>query len=400
MNNILAKSERILYPNELLDDVEETTEAEQAQEALQQALQEQREDIIITGAILTIRQKYSKRLSRNTPKKLEAQITREVETIVAMRMKRLYTYEWWKDILRSIMDKAMNMTGQYELNRRLWTERYKFELTESSIKKKITDRINVLIKQLDSTTKNRMAQAIIKGIKEGKSKEDLVRELMRMSKDISKTRADKILTTEIAAAIWFMRKEYASRVWAGEKTRHTSEDERVCPLCFALNEQTVGIDDSFAWWIEHEPAHPRCRCYVTYDYESYDASEWIREYTKKAYSFYEESEKQTWRCTNKEFVWVGWWYKGKDTSILKYYTWLKENNGLETYRTMDAKLFWYAIQGKTIEDIKEWRRVEVMTTHFGISDTALMIMSARKYLTNEWFVQLMRSLWYRWYFYF
>lgn len=46
-----------------------------------------------------------------------------------------------------------------------------------------------------------MAQAIIKGIKEGKSKEDLVRELMRMSKDISKTRADKILTTEIAAAI-------------------------------------------------------------------------------------------------------------------------------------------------------------------------------------------------------
>lgn len=93
MNNILAKSERILYPNELLDDVEETTEAEQAQEALQQALQEQREDIIITGAILTIRQKYSKRLSRNTPKKLEAQITREVETIVAMRMKRLYTYE-------------------------------------------------------------------------------------------------------------------------------------------------------------------------------------------------------------------------------------------------------------------------------------------------------------------
>lgn len=45
----------------------------------------------------------------------------------------------------------------------------------------------------------------------------------------------------------------------------TAYDERVCPICSAMDGETVGMDDPFSNGVQLPPAHPHCRCAVAYE---------------------------------------------------------------------------------------------------------------------------------------
>ena len=55
----------------------------------------------------------------------------------------------------------------------------------------------------------------------------------------------------------------------------TADDERVCPVCGALDGMKIGIDDDFPFRTKLQapgirrtpPAHPSCRCAVYYEEE-------------------------------------------------------------------------------------------------------------------------------------
>lgn len=60
------------------------------------------------------------------------------------------------------------------------------------------------------------------------------------------------------------------------KTWATAKDERVCPVCGPMDGVSVQRNETFvlpdATEIEQPPAHPNCRCVVTYDYNLDDAA--------------------------------------------------------------------------------------------------------------------------------
>lgn len=60
------------------------------------------------------------------------------------------------------------------------------------------------------------------------------------------------------------------------KTWATAKDERVCPVCGPMDGESIGRNETFvlpdATEIEQPPAHPNCRCVVTYDYNLNDAA--------------------------------------------------------------------------------------------------------------------------------
>lgn len=57
-----------------------------------------------------------------------------------------------------------------------------------------------------------------------------------------------------------------AREWPGVrviKEWHTNNDDRVCPICGPLHGERVANDESFGEF-DNPPAHPNCRCWVTY----------------------------------------------------------------------------------------------------------------------------------------
>lgn len=74
-------------------------------------------------------------------------------------------------------------------------------------------------------------------------------------------RAELIASTEVTRAFAEANRiAYRESGLVGKMEWRTAVDERVCPVCGALNERQVGLDESFSEGFEVPPAHPRCRC--------------------------------------------------------------------------------------------------------------------------------------------
>lgn len=50
-----------------------------------------------------------------------------------------------------------------------------------------------------------------------------------------------------------------------KKTWITADDERVCPLCGAMDGESVNMNAFFSNGVKLPPAHPQCRCAVAYE---------------------------------------------------------------------------------------------------------------------------------------
>lgn len=87
---------------------------------------------------------------------------------------------------------------------------------------------------------------------------------------LHRARAERIARTELSDAynhgqLEAMRQARDDGYLADvQKTWETAIDELTCPECSALNGETVGLDENFSSGDESPPAHPSCRCSVTY----------------------------------------------------------------------------------------------------------------------------------------
>jgi SPP1 gp7 family putative phage head morphogenesis protein len=44
----------------------------------------------------------------------------------------------------------------------------------------------------------------------------------------------------------------------------TNNDDLVCPICGPLDGEEIDMDDDFTTGIADPPAHPNCRCWISY----------------------------------------------------------------------------------------------------------------------------------------
>ena len=133
------------------------------------------------------------------------------------------------------------------------------------------NHIGTLIGGIDETTLARTRSAVATWIQNGEPLPMLIEDLAPI---FGPQRAQLIASTEVTRAY----AEANQRVYREAGIRYmewrAAADELMCPICGALNNQIVGIDDNFDNALDSEirtqfrvnfrlpPAHPRCRCWI------------------------------------------------------------------------------------------------------------------------------------------
>ncbi len=120
-----------------------------------------------------------------------------------------------------------------------------------------------LVSGIEATTRNRLARLISTAVENEWQIERITEALTPLYGPV---RAEMIAVTEVTRAITegelaIIRdlERQGIRMLARWQTQ---EDERVCPICSPRNEQLQGEG-----WYDTPPAHPRCRCWITYELE-------------------------------------------------------------------------------------------------------------------------------------
>lgn len=122
---------------------------------------------------------------------------------------------------------------------------------------------------------DRLAQAVIANARRlreaGKTEAQIARASERYSTRLTNYRATVVARTEIISAsahgqqeLWHQARDRgligrdAKRIWI------TTDDDRTCPVCSAMDGQEVGLDESFVSpegdTTDTPPIHPACRC--------------------------------------------------------------------------------------------------------------------------------------------
>lgn len=121
-----------------------------------------------------------------------------------------------------------------------------------------------LAKGINRTTRNLARQRIAAWISSGGTREDLVNSLSEIIGP--RWRAEMIAQTEITRAYGEGHRVVGNRV-KGIKfvVWWTARDERVCPVCAPLHGAKARKGGTFPGGFRSPPAHPRCRCGVTFE---------------------------------------------------------------------------------------------------------------------------------------
>jgi hypothetical protein len=136
-----------------------------------------------------------------------------------------------------------------------------------------------LVTGITESTRSRLAVAVTEWVNNGDPLPRLIREVAPI---FGRDRAAMIAATEVTRA-------YAEGATAGYRASgvvrrlvwRTARDEIVCPICGALHNQTVGIEERFDGALppdvrvrfpqiafQRPPAHPNCRCWLVAEVET------------------------------------------------------------------------------------------------------------------------------------
>lgn len=140
-----------------------------------------------------------------------------------------------------------------------------FNLSSDELINYLSNRSNLLIQSVDNTTKETISKLITMGQKELLTSYELSELLVDRFRDISKHRAESIARTELANAVNAVELETYSRNGVTKVRWVTSLDERVCPICGPLHNETVSIKQAFnseGFSGNRPPAHVNCRCFL------------------------------------------------------------------------------------------------------------------------------------------
>jgi SPP1 gp7 family putative phage head morphogenesis protein len=430
--------------NELFDILEKSDEYSKIIQLTEKALQEQWHDVLYSGIINTVFSNYKKFFTRKkgVPVKIrkaegddiEIRTITDVKTqendtlqgdrfilseemlkmdalilfinsILTKSMKSLGSYYHFKSEWDNFLRKISNISGQNMLDIIPTFKPLKFRLSNRDLKNKIKERIDKLIKGLDTTSKTRLTSQIIQGIKAGERKSEMIERISKIGKDIAKNRAKRIVMTETEAIAEFMRYETARLNGVRYKTWNTVRDERVCPLCGPLDGKVVGMDTEFGTSTPKQdfsglfpPVHPMCRCWLSYDLESNLASNFvdavflastvhddIDELFEKAKKgqlspLYETSEMDGDKIINPYAVWAGGEsLVGPDKNVSNYF------DEISKYPNYKERMKEILKTSKNVLLID----IEGFMIMSGVDQ---LLLEARREFTDEGFVQLIRQL--------
>ncbi len=156
-----------------------------------------------------------------------------------------------------------------------WVARYqvapRFEALEQSIFKWADDYGFDLVKGINDTNRQLIADALKKFIDDPDMKLRDFRDLLSRPMGYSPYRAQMIGVTETTRAYYQGGKVMADEVRAAGiqmvAVWHTANDERVCPICGPLNGVRETSPGSGVWpgMQGPPPAHPNCRCSIGYE---------------------------------------------------------------------------------------------------------------------------------------
>lgn len=92
----------------------------------------------------------------------------------------------------------------------------------------------------------------------------------RYAEALGRQRAALVARTELIASLnggqqaaWQEARAQGLLVGTERRVWETAEDERVCPVCMALDGETRGLGEAFTGGVLHPGAHPACRCSVS-----------------------------------------------------------------------------------------------------------------------------------------
>lgn len=139
-----------------------------------------------------------------------------------------------------------------------------FVINSVAFQKIIMDRVALLGKGLDQTTTKRMAENILEWMRNWYSIDKLNAELKKLGSELVLDRAGLIMTTETNSMLQFSRGQVAKTIWAGQKIRHATWDEKMCSICWDMDWAVIGIDEFFTADTWDGSAHPSCRCWIEF----------------------------------------------------------------------------------------------------------------------------------------
>lgn len=137
-----------------------------------------------------------------------------------------------------------------------------FTLTSASFKRMLEDRSNYLIDSVDSTTKDWIIDQIVSGKELKLTNYEIAQKISDKLDEITSFRADMIVNTEVANAVGAAQVDTYRQQGVEQKEWITSEDNKVCSICEPMDRETVPVDEDFSAGVDHEPAHPMCRCFT------------------------------------------------------------------------------------------------------------------------------------------
>lgn len=136
--------------------------------------------------------------------------------------------------------------------------------------KQMLDDAGVMIRSIESSRLDALANRLAEALQEGWSSDQLSRSLRDLIED--KAWADMVAQTELSRAVsystllTYRSQGVTKSIWL------TAHDQRVCPVCRDNDGQSRAIGQDFPSGDSQPPAHPRCRCALGPDIDSITAS--------------------------------------------------------------------------------------------------------------------------------
>jgi len=271
MAKVFAKQ---VEDKDFLATLEKTPEYKRMQPLIEKALLEQWNDVLYSGVINTIFNKYKdfivKRGKKLDIKKTITKATNEEELdeaiagglqhdkflvgekdmkmklyllfltgLVLSNIKSIGSYYDFRKSMNAFLKTMSNKGGQNIINLIDTPKAIKFRLSNVALKSKITQRVNTLIKGLDAVTKKNLVRHLALGIKNHETKTQILKRMQKTGKQFAKNRAKRIIQTETEAVAEFMRYETASMNGVESRTWETVGDDRVCILGYSTKIKTI-----------------------------------------------------------------------------------------------------------------------------------------------------------------
>lgn len=144
----------------------------------------------------------------------------------------------------------------------MFDEEVQFDPFDTAAQEWLDTHAFELVKGVTDTTINQLRTALQEGWDAGEGIPDLAKRVRQVFDDADRFRAAMIARTETTATANMAQLSVYRRAGIQYKTWVTADDERVCPICGALDGRTVGLDEEFSPGIYAPPAHPNCRCTI------------------------------------------------------------------------------------------------------------------------------------------